>query len=102
MAKQHTNQTTTSRRRTREPRRPNAAFQLQDRVRLRAAVKSEDGGIVYAGCVGTIVVRWAHGAAFDVEFTHPAKTFAIIEPNDLELVERARGQVVHPHPNGPK
>ena len=60
-----------------------------DRVRVLADVEADEGVMVPAGSIGTVVAIWAGGAAYEVEFTRPVDALATIRLELLELVERA-------------
>ena len=66
-----------------------AAFRDLDRVRVLSDVEADEGVMVPAGSIGTVVAIWARGLAFEVEFTQPVDALATIKPDLLELVERA-------------
>lgn len=76
-------------RRLRPRQAERAAFQDLDRVRVLTDFEADEGVMVPAGSIGTVVAIWAQGQAFEVEFTQPVDALATIEPGLLELVERA-------------
>lgn len=75
----------------RRGRKKPAKFRVDDRVRTLAAIEEGESLIVPAGSIGTIVTRWAHGLAFEIEFMGVVTALVTVEPRVLELVERETG-----------
>ncbi|MCJ2012056.1 DUF4926 domain-containing protein [Methylobacterium sp. J-076] len=80
-------------RRTLRADRIRPKFDDLDQVRVLAAVEADGGVVLPVGSIGTVVARWAHGVAFEIEFTAPIKALATVEARLLKLVERGS-----PHP----
>ena len=76
---------------SRESRAAAGAIPELSLVALRRPREVEDGRIVPAGSVGTVVATWAMGKAYEVEFSKPFHALATIEHEDLELTERFEG-----------
>ncbi len=65
-----------------------APLQDLDRIRVLTDVEDEQGRIVPAGSVGTVVVSWAGGRAFEIDFTDPVEATASVERDVIEPVGR--------------
>ncbi|WP_375464114.1 DUF4926 domain-containing protein [uncultured Methylobacterium sp.] len=61
-----------------------------DRVALTAAVLTDGGHAIPAGTEGTVVGVWRDGAAYEVEFAHPAGALATVEAGHLRRVESSQ------------
>ncbi len=59
-----------------------------DRIKLAHDVESEDGEIVPAGAVGTIVTVYGKGEAFMVEFSAPFHALADVDSSAIASVDR--------------
>lgn len=53
------------------------------RVALVEPVTAEDGFLLPAGCVGTVVGVWGRGEGFDVEFTSPVAALVTVGPSAI-------------------